>query len=86
MISLWGQPFADYVWDEEDVPKFTFYGKYKILEETQDASIKNALRVYDLLNKWKPGDSEQQTSRIEGRRKGLSQPGKLVAKRTPAQF
>ncbi len=35
-ITLWGRPFANYVWEESDVPVFQFHEEYNWLNKVQE--------------------------------------------------
>ena len=53
MITLFGQPFADYEWDgDTDIPTFTFLGEYKYLKEKQEREKLYLLRVEKMRKEW----------------------------------
>ena len=52
MITLWGRPFANYVWDgDTDIPTFTFLGEWEFLNEIQKVKKEYLLKVDEMREK-----------------------------------
>lgn len=49
MITLYGEPFANYIWDgDSDIPTFTFLGEYEYLNKVQERKKEYILELFKL--------------------------------------